>query len=144
MFHFGLDHLHEIAFQVMRRDRDVAQVGRPRIARHVVEQLGGVEAQVPVTGEKAQVRVNPRRDGVVVPGAVMRVGDKLLALAPDHGGHLGMGFPFKKAVDHMRAGAFQPPGLPNIGGLVETCFQFHQRSDRFAVFGRFAQGADNG
>jgi hypothetical protein len=68
----------------------------------------------------------------------------LITLTADNGANLGMGFVVDKAVDHMRAGPFQPPRLTDICGFIKARFQLDQSGDILAHLGGFAQRLNDG
>ena len=55
-----------------------------------------------------------------------------------------MCFQVEKAVDYMRACAFQTTRLADVCGLVKAGFEFDQRGDGLAIFRCFAERGDNG
>ena len=83
------------------------------------------------------------RLGMIVAGADMAVGGKLGALAADDQAELGMGLQFDEAVDDVDAGVFQIARPADVGGLVETRLQLHDRGDRLAGLHRFLQRLDD-
>ena len=76
---------------------------------------------------------------MIIAGAIVRVRYQIAAFAAHHNRDLRVGLVVHEAIDDVSAGAFQPPRLADVGGLVEARFQLHQRGDRLAAFGGFAK-----
>ena len=138
------DQIKEARLEGDGRDGEVFQPFGLHIARQVIEHLGGIAPQRGIAGEEAEVGVDAGGDRVVIAGAVMGIGDQIVAFAAHDGADLGMGLVLDETVNHMRAGPFQTAGLADIGGFVKTGLQFHQGGDGFPGLGRFAERADDG
>ena len=143
MFCLGVDHGKQARFEGDGRDREIVERVRLRIARKVVEYLGGVAAQLLVAGKQGHIGIDACGDGVVISGAVVGVCHQLVALATHHGRNFCMGFQVDKAVNDMGTGTFEPAGLSDVGGLVKAGFEFNKGGDGFAVFCGLAQGFDD-
>ena len=84
------------------RQRQLLQPGRPGVAGHEVERLGGVAPERRVAGEEGDVGVDAGRDRVVVAGAEVAVGAEALRLLAHRQRDLGVGLQVDEAVDHLR------------------------------------------
>ena len=138
------DQFQHLGLQRVWRDRQVLQTFGFGITGQVVEHLGGIASKLRIAGKKAEIGVNRCRDRVVVARAVVGIGHQPVALAPHDDGNLGVGFPVEKPIDNMRACAFQPPGLADIGGLVKARFQLNERCDGLPVFRRLTERGNDG
>ncbi len=103
------------------------QADGARGTREQLEHVLDVLADLLVGGEQAKVGVQPCGARMIVAGAQVRVAAQLelLALgaiqfAPHHQQHLGMALVANHAVDHMRAGGFEPLCPVDIGFLVKA------------------------
>ena len=94
-----------------------------------------------IAGEEGQVRVDLRRDRMIVAGAEMAIGPELAFLAAHHHRHLGMRLQFDEAEHHLHAGAFEVARPADIGLFVEARLQLDQRRHRLSGFGRVDQRA---
>ena len=98
----GGDLLKDAGFERDGRDGEVFQPLRLHIAREVIEHLGGIAPQCGIAGEEAEVGIDAGGDRVVIAGAVMGIGDKLVAFTPHHGRDFGMCLVVDEAINHMR------------------------------------------
>ncbi len=107
-----------------------------------VEEADDIGGDVLVAGEEAEVGVELCGCGVIVSGAEVCVGaDSPFAVdfffSCDHGA-FGMCFESEYAVGDMDAGRFELAGEGDILFFIESCPEFNEAGDLFAVLG----GAD--
>ena len=140
---FGLDMAQQGLAQVDRRHGELLHWLRPGIAGHVVEQMGGIAGQYRIAGKEGQIRVDARRDRVVVARAVVGIAGQAVPFAPYDQRDLGVGLEVDEAVDDLGAGALQIARPADIRRLVEPRLQLDQRRDALARFGRFGQRLDD-
>ena len=112
------------------------------MCEHVVH----VGADLLVSRQKTEIRVEPGGTRMVVAGAQMQVAAQrvfatfvVFQLAPDDERHLGVGLVSNHAVDHMRADLLQFCGPVQIGFLIETRHQLNNDGDFLATLGRINQ-----
>ena len=129
--------------QRQRRDRHALELGRLGIAGDEVEDARHVARDHRIGGEEGQVRVDARRDRVVIAGADMAVGDELPGLAPHHQRQLGVGLQLDEAEHHLRAGALEVARPADVGLLVEARLELDERGDRLAGLRRLGQRLDD-
>ena len=97
-----------------RGGEDLAEVGAAAVAGQVVEEVGQVGAEVGISGEEADVLVEPGRRRVVVAGADMAVAPDPARLGPNHQRRLGVGLQPDEAEDHAPRPV--PHGTPDHRG----------------------------
>ena len=81
---------------------------------------------------------------MIVAGAEMHIGFKPFAFAAHYQINLGVGLFIHEAVDHLCAGAFQIARPANVSLFIKARFQLDHGGNRFAGFGGFDQGFDDG
>ena len=79
-----LDEVGEHRSHGQRAERQGIHQRGLRIAGHEIEQPCGVACQVRIGGEERKVRVDARRDRMIVPGAEMRIRSYAGAFTPHH------------------------------------------------------------
>ncbi|KOF51899.1 hypothetical protein AD428_23735, partial [Achromobacter sp. DMS1] len=89
------------------------------------EHLVHVFAQAGVGGQQAEVGVEPRRAGMVVARAEVRIAAQPAFFAAQHQGHLGVGLVRHHAVHHVRPHLLEAGRPVDVGLLVEARHQLH-------------------
>ena len=138
------DLLHEPAAQRERRDEQLAEARRLPEAGDVVEEVGDVRGDLLVRGEDADVLVQARGRGVVVPGADVRVAAQHVALAPDDERHLRVDLEVGEAVDDVDAGLLQRARPLDVPALVEARLELDEADRLLAVLRALDERADEG
>ena len=88
-----------------------------------------VGAQRRVGGEEADVRIDLRRRGVVVPGPDVHVASQPALLAAHDQGRLGVGLDLDQTVHHADAGLFELVRPLDVPLLVESRFELDEDED---------------
>src|SRR5438046_6771635 len=70
----GFDELEQALPEIDRSERDLLQMRRGRVPRHVVEETSSIPAERGITCEEREVRVNLGGVGMIVTGAEMDIG----------------------------------------------------------------------
>ena len=128
-------------FRGERRYRHQLQPVGLGVAGDEIEDARHVAPDRRIGGEKRNVGVDARGDGMIIAGAEVAVGDQRAAFSPHHHRQFGVGLQFDEAEHDLRAGAFEIARPADIRLLVEARLQFDERGDRLAGFGRLDQRA---
>ena len=81
---------------------------------------------------------------MVIARPKVAIGAKLVALAPHHHRHFGVGFPIGETVDHLNPGALQLGRPFEVLFLIKARFEFHHSGDGHSVLRRFDQSVNDG
>src|SRR5215467_12325956 len=135
IFDLGLDQLDEPRSERQRRDRNLLEARRARIAGHEVEQAGSIAAQRRVTGEERQIRIHLRCVGMIIACSKMYIRAKLTGFAAHDERHFGVRFQPQEAVNDLHPSALEIAGPTDIRLLVKPRLQFDQRCHRLAGLG---------
>ena len=112
-----------------RRHRHLLELGRRRIAGHVIENARDIARDHRIGGEERQIRVAAGGDRMVVAGADMHIGGERAALAAHHERQLGVGLELDEAEYDLHTGALQITRPADIRLLVEARLELDQRGD---------------
>src|SRR5688500_1507990 len=124
-----LDMLEHARAHARRRDGDLPQVLRRRIASDEVEELRDVAGDDWVGGEIAEVRIDACGDRVVIAGADMHIAHQPAGLAAHNLRKLCMGLQLDEAVDYLCPRALQIARPADVRLFVEARLQLYQRGD---------------
>ena len=139
-----LDLLEQGGLQHHRR-REELLVLAPRLVagREVVEELGQILADLFVTGEEPNVRVEPGGTGVVVARSHMGVAAQTVEVLPDREDHLAVGLQADDAVGDVDSNFLHPARPADICALVEAGLQLEHHRNLLAVARRGDQVVDH-
>ncbi len=133
------DLLDQPVAQVERRDEDLAEALRPAEAGEVVEEIGDVRGDVLVGREEAEVLVEPRRPGVVVPRSDVDVAPQHVALAANDQRRLRVDLQVVEPVDDVHARLLEGPRPLDVQPLVEACLELDEADALLARLGGLDQ-----
>src|SRR6516164_2868190 len=105
IFDLGLDQFDETRSERQRRDRNLFEARRARVAGHEIEQAGSIAAQRRIAGEERQIRINLRRVGMIISCPEMHIGVKLTGFAAHDERDFGVRFQPQEAVNDLHPGA---------------------------------------
>ena len=144
MLGFPSHPLHQSLSQVARRQQEVVEASRARVAGEQVEQLRQVLAEGLPAREEPEVLVHAPRPGIVVAGGEMTVAPDTVGLLPNHEAGLAVRLEAGEAVDDVRAHFLKSARPPDIRLLVEARLQLHEDRDLLAVLHGGAQRVSDG
>src|SRR4051794_14975706 len=111
--------------EIARSDEQRLVAGLLSVGREVIEDVVDGGSDVWITGEQAEVGVKAGGGRIVISGTEVRVAaDFAVGVVADDEREFRVSFQACYAVEDLNAGVFQAASPPNVGGFIETGFQF--------------------
>src|SRR4051794_9558605 len=140
----ALDAFEEGGLEMHRSRNELAEFPTRSVAGgEIVEELAHVFANLRVTREQSDIGVQSSRDRVIIARTEMHVAPQTVVISAHNEQRLAMCLEAKYAIADVDAGFFELRGETNVGGFVETRFQFDHDGDLLAVTRGIHQMADN-